>query len=192
MGQNARKIDLDAAAAARQEATGQHVEVTWKGHDYVLPIEQPMDVGRHFNKLSRYSDSDPSELPDGATVDAQGRPVLTVDVLDQIQNDGLSVLFCDEHDLPMPDDDHPGAAALHSADCQWRRFLASRPTREDRNELIAALSQAYGSTQGEARGPRKSSTTGGARSRQTGRAKAGTSGTSGAGAATKKAAAKPR
>lgn len=188
MAHNARKIDLDAAAHARQEAIGTAVEITWKGTQYRLPIEQPLEVGRHFYKLAGYSDADLSDLPDGATVDAKGIPVLTMEALDLIQNDGLSVLFCDEDELPYPDDDHPGRIECHEPTCQWVRFMRSGITREARNDLIAALTVAYGSDQGEAVAPRGSRKSGGAPSRRTGAGTTGkTSATSTGGTARKPA-----
>lgn len=182
------KINLDAAEAARHEATDPHIEVQWRGTTYQLPIEQPTEVGRHFRKLGGYSAEEDE-------ADRGGLPLLTVGVLEETYNDGLSVLFCTCVELPFPDDDHPGLPQYHDRTCQWLTFLRSRPSQEAKQALLEQLTAAYGVSQGEARAPRRSSRTTSARSPRTGAGstKARTSAKkSGAGAATKKAAASRR
>lgn len=190
----AHKIDLDAAERDRTAKIAKALEIDWKGHTYQLPVEQPMEVARHFRKLADYSDNMDADKakPDGTMPD--GKLLLTQAALDQCYDDGLSVLFCTCAELPFPDDDHPGKREHHATDCEWVRFLRTVPSSQTRFNLVTQLNQAYNTSPGKAPARTSSRKNTGQRSQPTGkRSTAKTSQTkSGAGAAKKTATASRR
>jgi hypothetical protein len=183
------KIDLDGAERARHSVSDPAVEIDWHGHTYRLPIEQPMEVARHFRKLAEFSED---AEDDGTGKGKDGKEILSLAGLDAVYDDGMSVLFCTCAELPFPDDDHPGLAKYHESGCEWLRFQRTKPSRETKQDLVGLLNSAYGNTPGEARAPRRSSRSTGAPSKRTGSGSTNaTSGkNSGRGATAKKAPAK--
>jgi len=45
------RIDLDAARAARQEASGEGPVIVWGGQDYTLPAEIPFETAEELSRL---------------------------------------------------------------------------------------------------------------------------------------------
>lgn len=137
-----RRVDLDAARAARREAQGQHVEVTLGGELFLLPVELPLAAMEGLSKLA--------ELEDVADDDDAGQREQLAKV-QGLLNESLAELFCDEQERPEDERGNvTGDHLAHAATCAWRRFYKQRPSLDDLFVLWEALFTAYGTTMGEA------------------------------------------
>ncbi len=171
-------IDLSAAReerAAKREVRGGNVEVRIDTGDPIrLPVELPLDtlaplkalhLDENFGALFQQRTMERAEqvVRDLLTL----RPTLLTDLVDA-GTGCLERLFCscDPHpwDAPVGDD---GTDPAHLDGCQWRRFLAFRPSPQDLWALVRELWDEYGADLGEALAPAASAGNGGATSNPT-------------------------
>lgn len=149
-------LNLDALEAQRREGNGQALKVTWRGHDYLLPVELPMEA---IDQLATMADvEDVAEDAEPAVAAAAMRKV------SRGLDGGLAVLFCTCPALP---EKAPHKPKSHPAECQWPKFCGTRPSLATRMALVNGAWAAYGVSLGEALAPAEQSATGGRRSVQT-------------------------
>lgn len=136
---DARKLDLDALEAQRREGRGDALQVTWRGRDYLLPAELPMEAVAYLSAMA-----DVQEVPDDADPAEAAKAMQKVS---KALDGGLAVMFCT---CPEPPEKKVHLAKSHEGDCQWPTFTRTRPSLDTRMALVNGVWEAYGITLGEA------------------------------------------
>lgn len=158
-------IDLDLAAAQREISNPEGLPLKFRGQEFLLPAELPVDVFDPFlseefdlaglirEGVTRYKAAKSAEDDGGKKVSIAGivvdtlfdRPTLPLDLLDAIYS-AFELLFGAE---------------------QYATFKALRPSIPDYAALMAGLFQEYGVSLGEAFASPSSSETDGATQKET-------------------------
>lgn len=182
-------LDLDGAAASKREARGKAPEFTTKGERFALPVELPIDVLEPLTDVSQdvallLQDAVRATRGD-ATADDRERagelilltlvanPEMPRQVVDAAKR-ACGRLFCDEGPtVEVGEGDEAKTVERdvdsHGTDCQWSRFVRTRPTVDKARVLAPWIFREYGVSLGEVFAPPAAAESSGQTSKRTSR-----------------------
>lgn len=166
-------LDLDGAAASKREARGAGPAFDSRGERFMLPVEVPVDVLEPLTDVSQdvallLQDAVRSSRGDASAADRErtgelllltlvANPSMPQQVVDAAKRSAAR-LFCNEGPtVEVGEGDEVETVARdmddHGPDCQWTRFVRTRPTLDKIRVLVPWIFREYGVSLGEVFAP---------------------------------------